>query len=453
MALALALAFAPAPGRAAAAPAQDPIGGKKFMAMGDSITFGYSGNPDYPPGAFGLRFGGYRGILQSLLYKSGCGFDFVGRNTFYGQLLGDVEHEGWPGYTLEDLKIAAQSAIPAYQPDVVLFMGGVNNIYWLDDAGALAASVKLSETLGVILGLKPDVSLYVAQISPVNNMSYPNNRAVMFNSFIPAIVAQYSAQGYAVHLVDQFTALNEAVGSGQERWYEFFEDGEHPLEPAFGYLARAWRDAILANGDCSRPDKFYFSSLPIKPDLGGFGKTLAECAMNGGRRLGEPGYDPFVRNKTNYGTTFRLNNVLYRIGLGQEAFSRQCFDVSPTCNVFHAQVGLDDVSSGAYASFSVFVDDAPQFSSPDMGHESDTLEMNVALPPNGNVLSLEARPETTQSGTYADWANASALCPALPTPTPSATPTSTPSPTPTHTPTPTATPAPRWGLFLPVAMK
>ncbi|HQX77015.1 MAG TPA: hypothetical protein PL074_11910, partial [Thermoflexales bacterium] len=116
MALGLALSLALSPAFAAvAAPAQDFTGGKKIMAMGDSITFGYSGNPDYPAGAFGKRFGGYRGILQNELYKSGCGFDFVGRNTFYGELLGDIEHEGWPGYKLDDLKIAAESAIPMFR--------------------------------------------------------------------------------------------------------------------------------------------------------------------------------------------------------------------------------------------------------------------------------------------------------------------------------------------------
>lgn len=446
MALALSLALRPA-FAAVAAPPRDPGGGKKIMAMGDSITFGYSGNPDYPPGAFGLRFGGYRGLLQNELYKSGCGFDFVGRNTFYGQLLGDVEHEGWPGYTLEDLKIAAASAIPQFQPDVVLFMGGTNNIYWLDDAGALAASLRLSETIETILTLKPDVSLYVAQISPVNNTVYPNNRAERYNSLIPGIVAGYAARGYAIHLVDQFSGLASAVGPAQEKWYDFFEDGEHPLEPGFGYLARAWRDAILANGDCARPAAFEVARLPIKPDLAAAGKMLSECVMNAGYALGQAGYDPFVRNKTNYGTTFRLNNILYPKGLGQEAFSRQCFDVSPTCNIFHAEVGLDDVSSGGVTSFRVFVDDTLQFASPDMNHESGTLAVNVALPPAGSLLALEAGPDTTQSGTYADWANASLLCPALPTPTPTATPTAAPSPTPTPTPTP------RWGLFLPLAMK
>ncbi len=450
MALGLALSLALSPAFAAvAAPAQDFTGGKKIMAMGDSITFGYSGNPDYPAGAFGKRFGGYRGILQNELYKSGCGFDFVGRNTFYGELLGDIEHEGWPGYKLDDLKIAAESAIPMFRPDVVLFMGGTNNIYDLDDAGAVAASLKLSDTIAAIFALKPDVALYVAQISPVNNTVYPNNRAEMYNNLIPPIVAHYAAQGYAIHLVDQFSGLANAVGPMQEKWYEFFEDGEHPLEPAFGYLARAWRDAIVAHGDCARPEGFEVARLPIKPDAAASGQRLVDCVMNAGYRLGETGYDPFVRNKTNYGTTFRLNNILYPRGLGQEAFSRQCFDVSPTCNIFHAEIGLDDVSSGAYASFQIYVDDALLFESPQMNQGADTLAVNVTLPATGHLLSLEARPDTTQSGTYADWANAGLLCPALPTPTPTSTPTVTPSPTPTLTPTP----APRWDLFLPVMMR
>jgi len=137
----------------------EPDGPVRIMCLGDSITAGYTDNPDWNvPFEFG-----YRGGLYSLLAAAGHDIQFVGEspepwdgrfglptNTPKLDLrgMGQDKHRGYGGASIEDLSQEVEGYIESDKPDVILLMIGINGV----DANS---STQLESAISVMTSFRP----------------------------------------------------------------------------------------------------------------------------------------------------------------------------------------------------------------------------------------------------------------------------------------------------------
>jgi len=206
----------------------------KIMPMGDSITLGVPVN------------GGYRDPLYALLTNRQDTFTFVGSATGYATealaAAGQTHHEGHSGYVITngagraglDEYLANWIGPSAANPDKILLMIGSNDInlgYEMADA-----PTRLSNMIGHVYALRPNVKLYLASLIP---MSAGGHQADVqtFNASLPALVASHRALGHDVVYVPMYEALNISTD---------LNDGLHPNAQGYLRMAQAWDAALHA---------------------------------------------------------------------------------------------------------------------------------------------------------------------------------------------------------------
>ncbi|MBC7731575.1 MAG: SGNH/GDSL hydrolase family protein, partial [Bacteriovorax sp.] len=132
----------------------------RIMCLGDSITAGYTDNPDWQvPFEFGYRSGLYRRLTEA-----GYVFQFVGAsaepwNGMFGRprnnpvldlrALNQDHHRGYGGWGTLQLLPYVRAWLAVDKPDVVLLMIGIN------DNGSVAAQENLSEIVHTIVSVSP----------------------------------------------------------------------------------------------------------------------------------------------------------------------------------------------------------------------------------------------------------------------------------------------------------
>jgi lysophospholipase L1-like esterase len=200
--------------------APDPTGSVasttlRIMPLGDSITVGVGS-----PGK-----NGYRTDLQRRLREAGMPVDFVGSQS--EGTVGDLDHEGHGGWTIERIAGIAGQRLAEYEPDVVLLHAGTNNITRSEDP--VSAAAKLSDLIDVVHSRVPAAHVFVARIvGTAVKSETPANRA--YNAMIPEIVR---AKGPKVHLVDQSTVTGLDI-----------YDAHHPNEFGYRKMAYNWYEAM-----------------------------------------------------------------------------------------------------------------------------------------------------------------------------------------------------------------
>ena len=227
----------------------------QVMALGDSITFGYSGTN-----------AGYRGPLFNLLKPDAPGVLYVGSSvqgsvtTGTDPLPSSQRHnEGHGSYTIDDIShnldgldtteydtyggadrnpngghwldgiASGANARPPLYPDVILMMIGTNDASASDRT---AVRNRLHALITKITTLRPDAKLIVAQITPSNR---PNN--VSYNADVASEAKSFQAAGKSVTVVDMYTSFpSDGLSS----------DGVHPNDKGYAFMARQWLSGILA---------------------------------------------------------------------------------------------------------------------------------------------------------------------------------------------------------------
>jgi lysophospholipase L1-like esterase len=194
-------------------------GGVRIMPLGDSITDG-----NKVPG-------GYRINLWQSVGAGGYQVDFVGSRSNGPAGLGDHDHEGHPGWRIDQLDANIVSWLRATTPRTILLLIGTNDV---DQNYDLAnAPARLSTLIDHIAGVVPAVELFVATITPQSNATY-ESRARTYNAAIPGVVSRQAAAGRHVHLVDMHAALTTADLS----------DGTHPTRAGYDKMAAVWYNAL-----------------------------------------------------------------------------------------------------------------------------------------------------------------------------------------------------------------
>jgi lysophospholipase L1-like esterase len=213
--LGVTLALVTVPGVAAA----ESNGGVRVMPLGDSITDG----TQVP--------GGYRiGLWQSLA-NGRYRVDFVGTQFNGPANLGDHDHEGHPGWRIDQIDATIVNWVRNTNPRSVLLHIGTNDV--LQNVNLPGAPGRLSTLVDHIIATAPNADVFVATIIPLANTNQ-ENAARTFNAAIPGIVASKINQGKHVHLVAMHNALTSAD----------LIDGIHPTANGYNKMATVWFNAL-----------------------------------------------------------------------------------------------------------------------------------------------------------------------------------------------------------------
>ncbi|MEQ0564504.1 ricin-type beta-trefoil lectin domain protein [Amycolatopsis sp. NEAU-NG30] len=201
------------------AAAADSNGGTRVMPLGDSITDG----TQVP--------GGYRIGLWQRATAGGYRIDFVGSQSNGPASLGDHDHEGHPGWRIDQIDANIVSWLRATTPHTVLLHIGTNDI--LQNYDVARAPDRLSGLVDKITATAPDAEVFVATIIPITD-SGRESAARTFNAAVPGIVQRNQNAGKHVHLVDMHAALTTAD----------LIDGVHPTAGGYDKMAATWFAAL-----------------------------------------------------------------------------------------------------------------------------------------------------------------------------------------------------------------
>ncbi|MEU4520653.1 ricin-type beta-trefoil lectin domain protein [Amycolatopsis sp. NPDC024027] len=216
LAAAAAVLAALLPGTPAAA---ESNGGVRVMPLGDSITEG----TQVP--------GGYRIGLWQRVTTGSYQVDFVGSQFNGPATLGDHDHEGHPGWRIDQIDANIAGWLRTSTPHTVLLHIGTNDI--LQNYNVSGAPARLSALVDHITGAVPDAEVFVATIIPIAN-SGQEAAGRTFNATIPGMVQSKQDAGKHVHLVDMHAALTAAD----------LIDGVHPTAGGYDKMAAVWYSAL-----------------------------------------------------------------------------------------------------------------------------------------------------------------------------------------------------------------
>jgi len=194
-------------------------GGVRVIPLGDSITEG----TQVP--------GGYRIGLWQRFTSGGFRVDFVGTQFNGPTSLGDHDHEGHPGWRIDQIDANIVGWLQATTPHTVLLHIGTNDV--LQNFNLSTAPSRLSTLVDHITNTAPTAEVFVAEIIPLANASQ-DAAARSFNSTIPGMVQSKVNAGKHVHLVDMHSALTTAD----------LTDGVHPTAGGYDKMAATWLNAL-----------------------------------------------------------------------------------------------------------------------------------------------------------------------------------------------------------------
>ncbi len=257
-ALGLAIAVIAAP----AWPAEtESNGGVRVMPLGDSITEGTQVPGGYRIGLW-QRFGNGRYTV-----------DFVGSQFNGPASLGDHDHEGHPGWRIDQIDASVVGWLTTFQPHSVLLHIGTNDV--LQNFNLAGAPNRLSTLLDHITNTVPNAEVFVAQIIPLANSSQ-ESAVRTFNAAIPGIVQSKVSAGKHVHLVDMHSALTTAD----------LTDGIHPTATGYDKMAAVWYSALLSvSGSIGSPGSGGLSNVEIVGTGSGRCVDVPGSSTSNGTRL------------------------------------------------------------------------------------------------------------------------------------------------------------------------
>lgn len=234
----------------------------RICPMGDSITAGYTDNPNWTvPFQFGYRSG-----LYTRLAASHVSFQFVGgspepwngasgtvTNTPSPDLraVGQDYHEGYTSQGLTFIRTNLMHWLTNDQPDVILLQAGINDIGLGSTTEPVAVEANLSNIVATVVNLSPHTRLLVAQITPYSSYTAGITR---YNNYIANVLVPYFAgQGKWVGTANQYTNLCLPGTTNIDA--SLFANGiNHPNNLAYDRMAQTWFSAL---------QQYYFTATPL----------------------------------------------------------------------------------------------------------------------------------------------------------------------------------------------
>lgn len=188
----------------------------RVMPLGASITYGYGSSDG----------NGYRGVLQDLLTRQGgMRVDFVGSRR--SGTLADPEHEGHPGWRIDQIAARAEGWAATYRPDIVVVHLGTNDM--IQDHRTATAPERLVALADRLVATGPGRTVYVSSLVASSDPVI-DARIDAFNARLPGLLAGHPG---IVH-VDQ----SRSIGPGH------LVDDVHPGDAGYARIAATWYSAI-----------------------------------------------------------------------------------------------------------------------------------------------------------------------------------------------------------------
>jgi len=189
---------------------------QRVMPLGDSLTDGY------------VIPGGYRTRLWNRAAGGGFSIDLVGSLSNGPTELPDHDHEGHPGWRIDELAASVNGWVATYQPQHILLLIGTNDI--LQNYDLPNAPARLGLLIDQISANAPQANIVVGSI-PTINMGPYNDWAQQYNLMIPGVVSQRANQGRHVSYVDIYSVISIS---------DLYSDGIHLVDSGNTKLADVW---------------------------------------------------------------------------------------------------------------------------------------------------------------------------------------------------------------------
>lgn len=328
----------------------------RICAVGDSITAGFTDNPNWTvPFQFGFRSG-----LMTRLVNSGMYFQFVGNSpqpwsgtdgtvtnipTVDLRIAGQDHFEGYSGQNTAFVAGNMKAWLAVDQPDIMLLMIGINDIGQSSTAEPTAAELNLSNAVATVVNNSPQTHLIVAQITPYSSYT---DAITKYNNYIAnTLVPYFAGQGKFVTSVNQYANL--CVPGTTIIDATLFANGiNHPNNVAYDRMAQTWFNGIQA------------LSLPAaRPS-----SVNANLVINGGFEVPICGANTHNVNPEGSGWTFTPGipgagsgidqGLAYGQG-GSDAYDgvqRACLQSSGNSTVMHLSQAVSGFTVGQYYQLS-----------------------------------------------------------------------------------------------------
>jgi lysophospholipase L1-like esterase len=193
----------------------------RIMPLGDSITVGIGSSSS----------AGYRLRLWQDGEAAHWQFTFVGSQSSGPVSLPDRQHEGHPGWRINQISANIVAWLQTYRPQIVLLQIGSNDI--IQDYYPHTAIQRLDRLLEQITNTLPGTIVMVAEITPLRNPIL-NEKVVTYDHAIPGLVRSFETRGRHVEYVDMYDAVPvSALG-----------DGIHPNTTGYALMAAVWYSAL-----------------------------------------------------------------------------------------------------------------------------------------------------------------------------------------------------------------
>ena len=373
----------------------------RVMPLGDSVT----------KGSHSLAGDGYRRRIQFRADYDGVNFVPVGRQkggSFKGQILW---HEGYSGYTINQVNSIVDAAIAANHPDVVVLMAGTADIaVGYPSPSTMAA--QLQAVINKILA-HPGVFLVVASIPPVDDSIRGAGKNAIADAYSAQVRSMVSNSGRTRYSeVNDILTLSDLADGLHPNDHGYTRIGDS-IYPHLKYWAQTFCPATPTPTPSPTPTP---TPVPVWRFRGNVYREVSQVQALGGTPEPIPG----------------MTLELYGYNEGEE----------PPGELLQTR----ETDEGGFFNFYILPD-----------YVRDTFHL-VPIPPEGLVLADAEveKGEVLEDGSI-EWHDATpevhliTLYFATPTPTPTATSTPTPTVTPTPTRTPTPTPSPY--LYLPLVFQ
>ena len=273
-------------------------------------------------------------------------------------------------------------------PDVVLLHVGTNDL--LQGQSVSSTIDDIGHIIDNLRSVNPNITIYLAKIIPI---AFKLDQTNELNDDIPGLVSEKDTSQSHVIVVDQFSGFNS----------DDSYDGVHPNESGEQKMAQRWFEALAPKLSEPPPppprQTEYLSDLSFRTVENGLGPVELNKS-NGGAAAGD-------------GRTQKLNNTLYRHGLGVHAGSDLRFDLNGQFKTFLTYAGVDDEVGNHAGSviFRVYVDNAKVYDSGPVYGATGTKSIVIDVTAAQSLRLLVTDKGDGNASDHADWAEARVVRP------------------------------------------
>lgn len=192
----------------------------RVMPLGASIMNGFN-----VPGGFRIK-------MWDDVVKEGLRIDFVGSESNGPTSLGDKDHEGHPGWRIEQIDAEINEWMSKSIPDIVLLHVGTNDVNQNFDRPGMINRLE-SLARNIVNKLPEDGKLYLSKLMTENNQEW-DNVIRDFNQQVESLAEKLINEGLPVYLVDMYSVIT----------LNDLSDGTHPNKAGYDKMSDAWFNAI-----------------------------------------------------------------------------------------------------------------------------------------------------------------------------------------------------------------